>query len=385
MGFVCRRIRRVARGVLSRLSRPGNDLWFVFAAVLALAVGMYVRQAPARAAGPAETITVSLSPSSIVADGVSSSRVTATLSLPLPGQTVVFSSTDSGIRFGPTIDNLNGTYAATLTSSTTAGTPTIIATSSWMGQQISGSAALTQTAGPARSMSLTVEPGSIVADGMSYAVATATVTDAYGNPVSTDAVGFSSTDPHEEVVGVTSGGNGTYRALIRSSTTPGEAVITATDTSANLSVSSELSQTEGSTLNQSAAGSLLSLVSAEWTFRYTPAYTTVRSLIVTGVPVGSRLLVGCHGRGCPFTKRLIVIGASAGCGSKSRRCGTDRTVDLTREFYRSRLRVRTQVTVVITRPQWIGKYYAFTTRASRPPSVRLTCLPPGATQPGLGC
>ena len=205
---------------------------------------------------------MSLSPSSIVADGVSSSRVTATLSFPLPGQTVVFSSTDSGIRFGPTIDNLNGTYTATLTSSTTAGTPTITATSSWMGQQISGSASLTQTPGPAKNMTLSVEPGSIVADGTSYAVATATVTDAYGNPVSTDAVAFSSTDPLEEVVGVASGGNGTYRALIRSSTTPGEAVITATDTTANLSVSSELSQTEGSTLNQTAAGSLLSLVSA---------------------------------------------------------------------------------------------------------------------------
>jgi Invasin, domain 3 len=383
MGFVCRRIRRVARGLFSRPSRPGNKLSFVFAAVLALAVGMC--PAPAQAAGPAQTITVSLSPSSIVADGVSSSQVTAALSLPLPGQSVVFSSTDSGIRFGPTVDNLNGTYAATLTSSTTAGTPTITATSSWMGQPISGSARLTQTPGPAKRMSLSVEPGSIVADGTSYAVATATVTDAYGNPVSTDAVAFSSTDPLEGVVGVTNGGNGTYRALIRSSTTPGEAVITATDTSANLSVSSELSQTGGSALNQGAGGSLLSLVSAEWTFHYTPEYTMVRLLIVTGVPVGSRLLVGCHGRGCPFTKRLIVIGASAGCGSKSHWCGTDRTIDLTRDFYRSRLRVRTQVTVIVTRPQWIGKYYAFTTRASRPPLVRLTCLAPGATQPGLGC
>ena len=385
MGFVCRRIRRFVRGVLSRLSRPGTDLWFVFAAVLALAVGTYLRQAPAQAAGPAETIAVSLSPSSIVADGVSSSRVTATLSFPLPGQTVVFSSTDSGIRFGPTIDNLNGTYTATLTSSTTAGTPTITATSSWMGQQISGSASLTQTPGPAKNMTLSVEPGSIVAGGTSYAVATATVTDAYGNPVSTDAVAFSSTDPLEEVIGVASGGNGTYRALIRSSTTPGEAVITATDTTANLSVSSELSQTGGAKVNQTAAGSLLSLVSAQWTFQYTPVYTMVRSLIVTGVPVGSRLLVGCHGRGCPFTTRLIVIGASAGCGSTSRRCGTDRTIDLTREFKRSRLHVRTRVTVVITRPQWIGKYYAFTTRASRPPSVRLACLAPGATHPGASC
>lgn len=385
MGFVCRRIRRFVRGVLSRLSRSGADHWFVFAAVLALAVGTYLRQAPALAAGPPETIAVSLSPSSIVANGVSSSRVTATLSFPLPGQTVVFSSTDSGIRFGPTIDNLNGSYTATLTSSTAAGTPTITATSSWMGQQISGSASLTQTPGPAKNMTLSVEPGSIVAGGTSYAVAAATVTDAYGNPVSTDAVAFSSTDPLEEVTGVANGVNGTYRALIRSSPTPGEAVITATDTTADLSVSSELSQTGGARVNQTAAESLLSSVSAQWIFQYTPVYTMIRSLIVTGVPVGSRLLVGCHGRGCPFTTRIIVVGASTGCGSTLRQCGIDRTIDLTTEFKRSRLHVRTRVTVVITRPQWVGKYYAFTTRASRPPSVRLACLAPGATHPGASC
>jgi Invasin, domain 3 len=374
------------RGACSRLSRPGLNIWFVFAAVLALAFGAYLRQAPAQAAGQAETITVTLSPSSITADGMSSSRVTATLPVPLPGQAVVFSSTDGGIRFGPTIDNFSGTYTATLTSSTSVGTPTIIATSSWMGQQISGAASLTQTPGPAKNITLSVEPGSIVADGHSYVVATATVTDAHGNPVPTDAVAFSSTDPLEKVVGVTNGGNGTYRALIGSSTTPGEAVITATDTSANLSVSSELNQTESSRPNQTVAASLLlSLVSTEWTFHYTPAYTTVRWLVVTGVPVGSSLHVGCHGRGCPFITRVIVIGANRGCGAKARRCATDRTIDLTHAFHRSRLHVRTRLTVAITRPQSIGKYYIFTMRASRPPYVRQACLAPGATHPGAGC
>jgi len=385
MGVVYRRIRHFVRGAFSRPSRPGLHLWFVFAAVLSLAVGAYLRQPQAQAAGPADTITVKLSPNSIVANGVSSSLVTATLPLPLPGQTVVFSSTDSGIRFGPTIDDFNGTYTATLTSSTTVGTPTIIATSSWMGQQISGAASLTQTPGPAKNITLSIEPGSIVADGHSYAIATATVTDDHGNPVPTDAVAFSSTDPAENVVGTTNGGNGTYRAAIRSSTTPGEAVITATDTSANLSVSSELDQTESPGLNQTVTGSLLTLVSAEWTFQYTPVYTMVRRLVVTGVPVGSSLLVGCHGAGCPFSTHLIVIGASRGCGAKGRTCGTDRTISLTREFHRSRLHVGTRVTLVITRPLWIGKYYAFTARASGPPSVRLACMAPGETHPGVAC
>jgi Invasin, domain 3 len=385
MGVVFRRIRRFVRGAFSRRPRSGLDLLFLFAAVLVVAAAVNFHQTPARAAASAGTISVTLSPSSIVADGVSSSQVTATLPFPIPGQTVVFSSTDSGIRFGPTIDNFNGTYTATLTSSTTVGTPTITATSSWMGQEISGTASLTQTPGPAKNMTLSVEPGSIVADGQSYAIATATVTDAHGNPVPTDAVAFSSTDPLEKVLGVTDEGNGTYRALIMSSNTPGEAVITATDTSANLSVSSELNQSDSSSLNQTITGSLLSLVSAEWTFHYTSTYTMVRSLVVIGVPVGSNLLVGCHGRGCPFTNRLIVIGAGSGCAGNGASCGTDRTIDLTREFHRSHLHAQTRVTVVVTRPQWIGKYYVFTTRASRPPVVRLACLAPGETRPGAGC
>lgn len=372
------------RGVFSRQPRPGHDLWFVFV-VLALAGGTCLRQASAAAAAPAETITVTLAPSTIVANGMSSSVVTAMLPLPLPGQTVVFSSTDSGIRFGPTIDNFNGTYTATVISSTTVGTPTIIATSLWMDEPISGSATLTQTSGPAKNITLSVEPGSIVADGHSYAIATATVTDAHGNPVLADAVVFSSTDPLETIDGATNGGNGTYRAEIRSSTTPGEALITATDASANLSVSSELNQTETPGPYHGVANSLLSLVSMEWTFDDTPVYTMVRWLVVDGVPVGSRLLVGCHGRGCPFTRRLIVTGASAGCGTRSRVCGADRTIDLTREFLRSRLHVATRVTVAITRSQWIGKYYVFTIRASRPPSVRLACLAPGETHPGAEC
>ncbi|MBV8219370.1 MAG: Ig-like domain-containing protein [Solirubrobacterales bacterium] len=272
-----------------------------------------------------------------------------------------------------------------MTSSTTVGTPTIVVTSSWLGQQISGSAPLTQTPGPAKNMVLSVAPGSIAADAHSYATATATVTDAHGNPVPTDAVAFSSTDPLEKIVGVTNGGNGIYRALIRSSTTPGEAIITATDTSANLSVSSQLLQTGSSAVNQTVTGSPLSLASLVWTFRYTSLYTMVSRLVVTGVPVASSLRIGCHGRGCPFTKHLIVISASTGCPASSPGCGTDRTIDLTGEFHRARLHAGTRVTVAITRPQSIGKYYAFTTHAGRPPSVRLACLAAGATRPGAGC
>jgi hypothetical protein len=328
-----------------------------------------------------ETITVTLSPSSIVADGVSTSAATATLAfggVPLPGQTVAFSSSDRGVQFGPAIDNLDGTYTATLTGSTAVGTPTITATSRWAGQTASGEATLTQTPGPAKNMTLSLTPRSIIADGNSFAIATATVADAHGNPVPMDTVVFSSSDSRERVAESRNNGNGTYSAVIRSSTAPGLVAITATDTAANLSVRSELSQT--------ASGSMMSLVTMQWTFHYTPAYTKVLALVVDGAPAGAEVLIGCHGRGCPFTKPLSVISGANRCGPKGRRrCATDKTIELAHDFRKRGLRVGTRITVAITRPQWIGKYYVFDTRAGRAPRVQVTCLAPGTTRPGSPC
>jgi Invasin, domain 3 len=356
-------------------------LRLVLGAVLPIALSTYLLPGRAEAAGPVETITVSLSPSSIVADGVSTSAATATLSfggVPLAGQTVAFSSGDSGIKFGPAIDNLDGTYTATVTGSTVVGTPTITATSQWAGQTASGEATLTQTPGPAKNMTLSITPRSIIADGSSFAIATAIVADAHGNRVPMDTVVFSSSDPGERIMERGNNGNGTYSAVIRSSTTPGLVAITATDTAANLIVRSELSQT--------ASGSMMSLVTMQWTFHYTLAYTKVLSLIVNGAPAGAKALIGCHGRGCPFTRHVRLISGTKPCEPKGRReCATDRTIELARAFRKRGLYVGTRITVAITRPQWIGKYYMFHTRAGRPPRVEVACLAPGRNRPGAPC
>lgn len=378
---VLRRIGYCGRRTVSRPRQCAGTVWLVLGAVLPIALSTGLLPARAEAAGPVETITVTLSPSSIVADGVSTSAATATLAfggVPLPGQTVAFSSSDRGVQFGPAIDNLDGTYTATLTGSTAVGTPTITATSRWAGQTASGEATLTQTPGPAKNMTLSLTPRSIIADGNSFAIATATVADAHGNPVPMDTVVFSSSDSRERVAQSRNNGNGTYSAVIRSSTAPGLVAITATDTAANLSVRSELSQTPG--------GSIMSLVTMQWTFHYTPAYTKVLSLVVDGAPAGAEVLVGCHGRGCPFTKPLSVISGANRCGPKGRRrCATDKTIELAHDFRKRALRVGTRITVAITRPQWIGKYYVFDTRAGRAPRVQVTCLAPGTTRPGAPC
>ena len=74
---------------------------------------------------PVDTLTVSLSPTSIAANGVATSTATATLTAdgkPVAGEPVTFASSDSGEKISAVTDNKNGTYTATITSSTTIGT-----------------------------------------------------------------------------------------------------------------------------------------------------------------------------------------------------------------------------------------------------------------------
>jgi hypothetical protein len=98
---------------------------------------------------PASSVGVGLAPTSIPADGSSTSVATATVTdtnnQPVTGETVTFGSTDAGEQIGPTVDNGDGTYSATITASTTPGTPTITATDTSVSPNASGQAVLTQT------------------------------------------------------------------------------------------------------------------------------------------------------------------------------------------------------------------------------------------------
>jgi len=93
-------------------------------------------------------MSVAVSPSSIVPDGSSTATVTATVTDDfgngVPGEVVTFSSTDLGQVFGAVTDHGDGTYSATVTSSTTAGVATITGTDT--STDLSATAALTQAA-----------------------------------------------------------------------------------------------------------------------------------------------------------------------------------------------------------------------------------------------
>lgn len=101
------------------------------------------------AAAVATTVDVTLDPASIVADGSSTSTVTVAvqdqLGNPLAGETVVLASSDAGTAFGPVTDEGDGTYTATVTSTTNVGDVTITA----IVGSANGEGTLTQTEIPA--------------------------------------------------------------------------------------------------------------------------------------------------------------------------------------------------------------------------------------------
>ena len=95
-----------------------------------------------RTVGPPAHISVQLLPSTVVADGSSTSTATATVTdaegHPVPGEPIAFSP-----QAGPTTGHGDGTYTATIQSTTTAGPVTITATDS-NAPGVTGSATLTQ-------------------------------------------------------------------------------------------------------------------------------------------------------------------------------------------------------------------------------------------------
>lgn len=98
--------------------------------------------------------------------------------------------------------------------------------------------------GPAATVTVSLSPASITADGASHTTAVATVTDADLDAVAGDHVSFSSSDPGDTIGPVTDDGNGTYTTTITSSTAAGEATITATDSSVAPSVSGRATLTQ---------------------------------------------------------------------------------------------------------------------------------------------
>ncbi len=125
-------------------------------------------------AGPATNVAVTLSPTSISANGSATTTATATVTDAhgnlVSGDPVVFLSTDTGDTVVPTAPG-TGTYNALIVSSKTPGTPQIVAVD--LATRVSGQATLTQTS-VSSTTALTLVPSNPVTNQTETMVATVT-------------------------------------------------------------------------------------------------------------------------------------------------------------------------------------------------------------------
>ena len=127
--------------------------------------------------------------------------------------------------------------------------------------------------------------------------------------------------------------------------------------------------------------------SMQWLFAFTPGYTTVTSMVLNGVSLGTKVILSCKGRGCPFGRLTNVLSGAVRCTAGRRHCRSHRRgpINLTGAFHRHRLLVGARITIEIRRPGWVGKYYSFVIRSGHVPQVRISCLAPGQSRPGVDC
>jgi hypothetical protein len=123
-----------------------------------------------------------------------------------------------------------------------------------------------------------------------------------------------------------------------------------------------------------------------WTFRYAPSYTQIAALSVEGPALGATIATRCTGKGCPFAVRRIKVRELKRCRTRTTgHCRPPREVNLESEFHGHNLAIGSRVTVTISRPLDIGKYYRFVVRRRRAPSVNISCVAPGSIVPGKHC
>ncbi|MCU1411342.1 MAG: Ig domain protein group 1 domain protein [Rhodoglobus sp.] len=176
-------------------------------------------------------VSVTSADAQLVANGVSTTTVTATVTDdhggPVIGADVAFSGS-LGNAFGPVTDNGDGTYTATLTSTTIAGVDRVGATvTGGDGPVAAAPTDIRQLAGPPTRLALALSSTGIPANGTASTVATITAIDANGNPAPGATLTLTSSDLGVGIGPITDNGTGTYRATITASRTPGTVTLTA--------------------------------------------------------------------------------------------------------------------------------------------------------------
>jgi adhesin/invasin len=277
--------------------------------VIADLFGFYTPSTPA-----GNTVTVSANPSSIPADGTSTSTVTATVngpSGPVVGDPVNFttSGTACGTLSGSTSPtNPSGQATVTYTSSTTVGTCSVTATEANQGQ--SGSTTINQTQ-VGNQVTVTPASSTVPADGTTTDSVLAHVTGVSG-PVSGDTVTFSTSggaacgpvSPSSGVTDVAGNVSTTYTA----SHTSGFCTITAHEANTGADGQTTIDQTTFPPTTTNTVGVVANPASI-------PANGTSHSTVTATVTNGATPVVGD-----PVV--LTLSGPPGVCGSISPTSGT---------------------------------------------------------------
>ncbi|MFC5404907.1 invasin domain 3-containing protein [Cohnella soli] len=168
---------------------------------------------------------------SLVANGNSSTTITVSLkdangnALTSGGASVTIASTIGTV--GTVTDNVNGTYKATLTSPTTAGTATVSAKVGGIALTSTTSVQFVPGAPSTSNSTIAVDDTSLTADGTSQTTITVKIIDANGNALTSGGAAVTISSTTGSVGTVTDNGNGTYKATLTSPTTVGTATVSA--------------------------------------------------------------------------------------------------------------------------------------------------------------
>ena len=114
-----------------------------------------------------------------------------------------------------------------------------------------------------------------------------------------------------------------------------------------------------------------------WNFTIFSGYTRVDSLVVQDPPVGGRIQIRCHGRGCRIAGLTIPTAGPKQGRCKGKHCSNRRAgknLDLTSVFRGWQLSPGALITVTVLKPGWVGRYYAFKIRGGSAPSVVVAWL-----------
>ena len=253
--------------------------------------------------------TVSASPSSVVADGVTASTVTVTLldagSNPAPGKTVTLASsrgaTDTiSAASGPS--NASGVVTFSVTSSTP-GMPTFTATDTTDSVVVTQTATVTFTAIPppdAGTSTVSASPSSLRADGVNTSTITVTLLNSSSNPVAGKTVSLASSRGATDTISAPSGVSsaaGVVTFTVKSSTV-GTPVFTATDTTDSITVTQTATVTF--TANPAASGSQSTVVA------------TPSSVVANGSSTATVTVMLKDSGGTPIAGKTVTLASNRG-------------------------------------------------------------------------